>query len=62
MPKYLQVDIERNLAGCDVTEYIVLDGGETDADLSEIAAGVFANYCTYGYVVVDESEVPDDER
>lgn len=62
MTKYLRVDIERGLAGQDVTEYHQLEGDETNKDLEEIAADVLANYCSYGHSIVDESDVPANQR
>ncbi len=62
MARYLRVDIDRGLAGQDVTEYIELDGDETEDDRNQMAADAFANHCSYGHSVVDESDVPTGER
>ncbi len=62
MTKYLRVDIDRGLAGCDVTEFYEIVGDETDEQLKVFAKEVFTNHCTYGYSVVDESDVPANER
>jgi len=62
MSKYLRVDIDRGIAGQDATEYREIDGDETDDELNDTAAEMFANHCSYGYSVVDESDVPEDEQ
>lgn len=61
MAKYLRVDID-TFAGDDVTAYHQLDGDETADDLGELAADMLRDYCTYGYSVVDESDVPSQDR
>lgn len=60
--KYLRVDIDRGIAGQDVTEFIPLDGNESEKDFEELAADAFHNECNYGFSVVDTSEVPEDQR
>ena len=60
MTKYLRVDIDRGLAGQDMTEYIELPGHETEEEKEELARDVFQDHCSYGWSVVDESEVSDD--
>lgn len=62
MKQYLRVDIERGLAGQDITTFIVLDGDEDDDEHNSMASDAFFNECNYGYLVVDESQVPESER
>ncbi len=62
MKKYLRVDIERGIAGEDVTVFHPLDGDETEADRKQTAADIFQDKCNYGFSVVDESDVPEDQR
>ncbi len=35
--KYLRVDVERGIAGQDITTFVPLDGDESDQDLEETA-------------------------
>lgn len=58
--KYLRVDVEMPHDSQSVFEE--LGGDETDEQLDSIAADCLATLVTYGYSVVDESEVPEDER
>lgn len=60
--KYLRIDIEHGLAGQDITTFIALDGDEDDDDHNQMASDTFFNECNYGYSVVDESDVPEDQR
>lgn len=58
--KYLRVDVEMPHDSQSVFEELA--GDETDEQLDRIAADCLATLVTYGYSVVDESEVPEDER
>ena len=62
MARYLRVDIETIHDSYpvfdrldDLTEY-------TENELEEVAEVLFGNECNYGYSVVDESEVPAEDR
>lgn len=48
----------------EITEYQELDVGGVDDEKSveSIARDMFHNNCNYGHSVVDESEVPKEER
>jgi len=59
--KYLRISIEQGPSE-GVIVYEPLDGNETEEELEQQAADYFHNYCSYGFSVVDESEVPKDER
>ena len=61
MKKYLKIVIEAGPPEA-VTEFEPLRGDESVEAMEQQAADVFSNYCSYGFVVVDESEVPEDER
>ncbi len=61
MKKYLRVSID-NGSGQSVVVYEELDGDESESDREESAADIFSMYCSYGHEVVDESDVPEDER
>lgn len=62
MKRYIRVITETPYD--EITEYqeltpVDLELGEKH--LEEIAADMFHNNCNYGYSVVDENEVPEDE-
>jgi hypothetical protein len=58
--KYLRVITETPYQ--EITSYQELTGEESETELADYADGMFHNECNYGYSVVDESEVPEDER
>lgn len=45
-----------------IYSYSELDGTEKDKQLANIAQDLFHNECSYGYEVVDEADVPEDDR
>ena len=62
--KYLRVDIEGPTIGSDQTEYVALDDDKTysEKDLEDLGQDAVNQVCTWGGSVVDESEVPENER
>lgn len=63
--KYLRVDIEGCVIGCcSEPIYTALDGltEYTDKDLVEIGQDIVNEQHSWGYEVVDENEVPENER
>ena len=60
MKKYLKVITET--PHDTITSYAELSGEETESQIADSAEDLFHNVCNYGYSVVDESEVPEDER
>jgi hypothetical protein len=64
MTKYLRVDIEGCVQGCSKDPvYTPLDDVEyTDEELCDIGQDAANEEHSWGYKVVDESEVPEGER
>ncbi|WP_327292483.1 hypothetical protein [Streptomyces sp. NBC_01198] len=64
MKRYVKVDIEGKFVGTDVTVFTPLDDGKeySPDELEEIAQDVVNQEYTWGFDVVDESEVPEGER
>jgi hypothetical protein len=61
--KYLKVEIEGKYVGQDVTVYQPLDDEEySEKELEEWAQDLVNNEFTWGHSVVDEEDVPEDER
>ncbi|HMP71543.1 MAG TPA: hypothetical protein PKA76_19510 [Pirellulaceae bacterium] len=58
MAKVLRVTCEFPGRLRTVTEYFRLNGDESESDKEATAETVFSNYASYGFDVVDESEVP----
>lgn len=58
--KYLRVDIELPTETQEV--FLPLTGGEWPTEIDEMAAHAFFDVVNYGHHVVDESEVPEDQR
>lgn len=64
MARYLRVDVEGPVVGSGRIVYTALDGATdyTDKDLEEIAQDVVNSVYSWGHSVVDESEVPENDR
>lgn len=64
MKRYLKVEIEGCNVGCGQTVYARLDDltEYTDDDLEEIGQDEANEVHSWGYSVVDESEVPEGDR
>ncbi|ATI18761.1 hypothetical protein SEA_DAUDAU_60 [Streptomyces phage Daudau] len=62
--RYVKVDIEGKFIGSDVTVYAPLEDGVeyTPDEIEDIAQDLVNQEYTWGHDVVDESEVPEDER
>lgn len=59
MGKVLRVTCE---AGCDSqTTYLRLKGSESQHKLELMAQDEFSNWASYGFEVIDEKDVPEDE-
>lgn len=58
--KYLRVDTETPYDT--ITEYQEITGEETQAVLDGYAEDMFNNNCNYGSQVVDEADVPEEDR
>ncbi len=46
----------------ELVDYVKVGDDISEEGVSETAADAFFNRCNYGYKLVDESEVPEDER
>lgn len=64
MVRYLRVDIEGCNVGCGLTLFSALDPMTeyTDADLEEIGQDLANEQHSWGWEVVEEDEVPENER
>lgn len=64
MTKYLKVEIEGKYVGQDTTVYQPLEDGEeySEKELKEWAQDLVNQEYSWGHSVVDEDEVPEDER
>lgn len=60
MTKYVKVNISTPYD--EFTDYVEVGDEISEKEVEETAADTFYNRCNYGFKLVDESEVPEDER
>ena len=63
MTKYLEIISEFPCSNTgQQTDYVRLDDNEDAESQLDIAEDAFHDVCSFGFEVVDESDVPEDER
>ena len=60
MKKYVEVIIETPYD--EFTDYVELPPDADEEVAADMAATSFHNRCNYGYSIVNEDQVPEDER